>query len=335
MKSNMNKRTVQVLMATGLLVGVYAGTGIAQPNLVSEVSAATAVTFATTNFQTKENLNMRSGASTSFKVLVTIPKGTKVQSAVKVEDWYKVTYKGKTGYVSGTYLSKVSPAPVVTKPTAQMYETTENLNLRAGASVNQKRILTIPKGKQVTYISKSGDWYKVKYASKTGYVSAKYLKSVSVKPTPTVPGIKKGLLNRATAESHVAKTMEKYKPNEYRMITPIGKPAVFIKFNSSLTSNATLTVDVESYTDILRIQPDEHGQEAYDQSRYYMGVMDKAIDVYAETQFGIGTSASKELSWEVKSLAINGGEENMIPTVLLIDDQVIAMYYDGKTVKVR
>jgi 3D (Asp-Asp-Asp) domain-containing protein len=41
--------------------------------------------------------------------------------------------------------------------------------------VKYKRILTIPRGKQVQYVSKKGSWYKVKYASKTGYVSSAYL----------------------------------------------------------------------------------------------------------------------------------------------------------------
>lgn len=56
------------------------------------------------------------------------------------------------------------------------YQTKENLNLRTGASTKHKRILTIPKGKLVAYVSKTGSWSKVKYGSKTGYVSTKYLK---------------------------------------------------------------------------------------------------------------------------------------------------------------
>lgn len=65
------------------------------------------------------------------------------------------------------------------------YKTKASLNMRTGASVKYKRILTIPKGKNVEYVGKRGSWYKVRYGSKTGYVSAKYLKksgSVTTKP---------------------------------------------------------------------------------------------------------------------------------------------------------
>lgn len=67
------------------------------------------------------------------------------------------------------------------------YATTANLNLRTGAGTNYKIITVIPKGKQVTLISKHGAWYKVRYSDKTGYVSSKYVKlagQTSNKNTP-------------------------------------------------------------------------------------------------------------------------------------------------------
>lgn len=64
------------------------------------------------------------------------------------------------------------------------YYTIDNLNLRSGASTNFKVMVTIPKGKQVSYVSKSGSWSKVKYGSKSGYVSSKYLKSTEVATKP-------------------------------------------------------------------------------------------------------------------------------------------------------
>ncbi|MBY6274190.1 MAG: hypothetical protein CW346_18730 [Bacillaceae bacterium] len=69
------------------------------------------------------------------------------------------------------------------------YQTTANLNLRTGPSTKHKVITTIPKGKVVRYVSKSGSWYKVKYASITGYSSSKYLKKVTAsKKSSTIKG---------------------------------------------------------------------------------------------------------------------------------------------------
>ena len=50
-------------------------------------------------------LNMRSGASTSFDSLCSIPSGTVLELEGIYEGWYKVTYAGNTGYVSSDYIT--------------------------------------------------------------------------------------------------------------------------------------------------------------------------------------------------------------------------------------
>ncbi|MCL6586223.1 MAG: SH3 domain-containing protein [Anoxybacillus sp.] len=68
------------------------------------------------------------------------------------------------------------------------YETTANLRLRAGASINNKVILTIPKGKTVIVIERKGDWYKVSYNRVIGWVSGSYVKQkvTNVKTTSAI-----------------------------------------------------------------------------------------------------------------------------------------------------
>ena len=63
----------------------------------------------------------------------------------------------------------------------RQYHTTGKLNMRKGPGTKYKVIKTIPKGKNVTYKSRNGSWYKVSYGGKTGYVSKNYLKSGAVK----------------------------------------------------------------------------------------------------------------------------------------------------------
>ena len=62
---------------------------------------------------------------------------------------------------------------------AVYYETKANLHMRSKGSMNGKILTTIPKGKQVTYLSKSGNWYKIQYGTKSGYASSQYLKKVT------------------------------------------------------------------------------------------------------------------------------------------------------------
>lgn len=55
---------------------------------------------------TSANLNLRSGPSTSYKVLSTIPLGTSVEMSENCDcDWIKVSFNGKIGYVSSKYLT--------------------------------------------------------------------------------------------------------------------------------------------------------------------------------------------------------------------------------------
>ena len=50
------------------------------------------------------------------------------------------------------------------------------LNIRKSASATSTRVAVAPKGAELTIVSKSGDWYKIKYDGKSGYVSAEYVK---------------------------------------------------------------------------------------------------------------------------------------------------------------
>ena len=75
--------------------------------------------------------------------------------------------------MSSTYLKKPT-STAITQPSVT-YQTTASVSLRAGASTKHKAILTIPKGKNVAYLSESGDWYKVKYGNKTGFVHSAYI----------------------------------------------------------------------------------------------------------------------------------------------------------------
>ena len=75
---------------------------------------------------TTTNLNLRTGPSTSTGVLWVIPGGTSVAiTGVPNNGWYPVTVNGKTGYVSGQYLSGITPYTPGTTPTTPTTPTPE------------------------------------------------------------------------------------------------------------------------------------------------------------------------------------------------------------------
>lgn len=97
----------------------------------------------------KENLNMRSGPSTSYNKVCLIPKGTVVTSTEQSNGWYKVKYKGLTGWVLGQYLSTTKTSTntktIVTKivisksqTTLKAYDNKGNLVLSTRCAVGKK-----------------------------------------------------------------------------------------------------------------------------------------------------------------------------------------------------
>lgn len=71
---------------------------VAKPAPTPAVKVVTAKTTA--------NVNFRTGASTAYKVIKTLPKGTTVEVTGKVSanNWKEVKHGGKTGWVSASYL---------------------------------------------------------------------------------------------------------------------------------------------------------------------------------------------------------------------------------------
>jgi cell wall-associated NlpC family hydrolase len=143
------------------------------------VSAEEVLPAVKTYKTTTENLNMRTGNSTLYGIILTIPKGSAVEVIGTLNGWDQVIYNGKTGWVSAKYLSTSSaPAPApAPAPSASVTfkKTTHNLNMRTGATTGHAVILTIPQGSRVEVLSSANGWDQVLYNGKTGWSSSQYL----------------------------------------------------------------------------------------------------------------------------------------------------------------
>ncbi|CAM3981172.1 SH3 domain-containing protein [Mesobacillus zeae] len=135
---------------------------------------------------------------TKRKPTVKIPGNTRLQSTQKVinsigQTWYRVSYKGKSGYVNSADVTRNSSTPPINQPvtppdepkwtetslSGKTFVTTDSLNVRSKPFSTGKLLNTLPDSKLVVPAKKtSNGWYKVTYQQKTGYVSGKYLKEV-------------------------------------------------------------------------------------------------------------------------------------------------------------
>lgn len=133
---------------------------------------------ATNEATTTANLNMREQGTTNSKIVMTIPKGQKVNVIEEGKSWDKVEYKGKQGYSYKRYLKQVSTQAT----NVELKVTTSkgsNLNVRTGPSTNYKVIGKLKSGSVVKASAKSGSFYKINHNGQVGYISADYVKVVS------------------------------------------------------------------------------------------------------------------------------------------------------------
>jgi len=164
---------------------------------VNQVSTSKA-TASNGTYKVKHNSNVRSNAGTKNKIVTLARKGTTVKSThqTKVGNtvWYKISANGKTGWISGTLLTKTTvaakKAPVnqvsTSKATASngTYKVKHNSNVRSNAGTKNKIVTLARKGTTVnsTHQTKVGNtvWYKISANGKTGWISGTLLTKTTV-----------------------------------------------------------------------------------------------------------------------------------------------------------
>jgi mannosyl-glycoprotein endo-beta-N-acetylglucosaminidase len=176
-----------VVLSTGLLVASAGFSAV--PWNVMTVEAVSTVKLNKTTYQTNANLNMRSGAGTNYKVIITIPKGKTVTATEKKGNWYKVSYqytsKGKsytkTGWVSGSYLKEYDQ---YIKTSGTYYFTKKKANLYSTPNTKNKAVTSLASGnglystrKVVNSVGQT--WYEVSFNGKKLYVISSDVEKVS------------------------------------------------------------------------------------------------------------------------------------------------------------
>ncbi|WP_455543308.1 SH3 domain-containing protein [Intestinibacter sp.] len=184
--------------------------------IVATLGVTTSVDAASFGTVTASSLYVRSGASTSYKILGTVTKGKKVEIQATENGWHKIEYNGNDGWVSGKYIStsgststegttsgSTSNGTTTTTKTGTI--TTSSLNVRSGAGTSYSILGALAKGKTVTIYGESNGWYKISYNGGYGWVSKTYVSTGSTSTgsssSNTLAGYKvKGTLNvRAVA----------------------------------------------------------------------------------------------------------------------------------------
>ncbi len=154
------------------------------------------------------SLNMRSGPGTNYSKVGSIPASATLTITGSENGWYKTSYNGVTGYVSGDYVTVTeSPAENTTPSTPTTPETPSepknetpasstigtgkldtdgsSLNMRSGPGTSYSKVGSIPAGTTLTITGKENGWYKTSYKGVTGYVSGQYVIFTASTETPS------------------------------------------------------------------------------------------------------------------------------------------------------
>jgi cell wall-associated NlpC family hydrolase len=115
------------------------------------------------------NVNVRSSPSTSASVITKL-SNSRVSIVDKSSDWYKVSFNGKTGWVSSDYIKVITIKGTINA---------SGVNFRESASTSGKIIDSLSKGTSVQVLDTHSGWHKVKVGSKVGYVATKFVSSTN------------------------------------------------------------------------------------------------------------------------------------------------------------
>jgi N-acetylmuramoyl-L-alanine amidase len=153
-----------------VLKKVLVGTTILMAMLVMCTVIVNAAGTIRTGVISGSTVNLRKSPSTSSSVLTKLTSGTQVKVTSSSNNWYKVSYNGKTGWISKSLIT-IKSSTLGTGTVAA-----DVLNVRSKTSTSSKVLAKLERSERVTLLSRSGTWYKVKTSNGvTGWVSSEYI----------------------------------------------------------------------------------------------------------------------------------------------------------------
>ena len=141
-----------------------------------------ATTAFATGYTTSSAVYMRSGSSTEYAIVCTVPQGASIEVDYVTDGWAHATWNGCTGFIYSDYINGMGAASGSYTPDVQpsgqasgltLYATT-GVNLRTGPSTDYGVICVVPQGGAMTYLGESFGWYLVSYNGNQGYIYSSY-----------------------------------------------------------------------------------------------------------------------------------------------------------------
>ncbi|WP_026594006.1 C40 family peptidase [Bacillus sp. UNC437CL72CviS29] len=127
---------------------------------------------------TADVLHVRSGSSTSHDIISRVYEGQTLNVIGEENGWVKINHNGKTGYVSGEFVSKNGAKPNVSTG-GKNKVTADVLRVRTSPDPSSSIMGRVYEGQTLNVISEENGWVKISHNGKTGYVSGEFVSGAS------------------------------------------------------------------------------------------------------------------------------------------------------------
>ena len=164
--------------SVGYMYSKYLARGSAYvPETLASYSGATSATIISANGY---GVRLRSGPSTSYRIIRKYPVGTRAEILQWGSYWSRIRVNGVVGYMMNQFLSKDGgginpPNPYYDGDATVWSSNGYGVRLRSGPGLGYSKIGIYSVGTQVTILEKGREWDRIRIGSRIGYMMNKFL----------------------------------------------------------------------------------------------------------------------------------------------------------------
>ena len=145
------------------------------------------ISIAATGTLTTDNVNFREKATTESESMQRLNKGAKVNIIGEEDNWYKVKYKDKEGYISKDYVTvseetkKEETAEAETNTETEITSTilVEETSLFVLPLLSSSKIATVTPSEKIEVLSKAGKWSYIQTSKLSGWVISSKITTIN------------------------------------------------------------------------------------------------------------------------------------------------------------
>ncbi|AIY74512.1 TPA: SH3 domain-containing protein [Bacillus tropicus] len=155
----------------------------AAPEQNTQKAATTVQASASNSSSYKVNadvLHVRAGSSTSHDIISRVYNGQSLNVIGEENGWYKFNINGKTGFVSGEFVSKNGASNSNVSTTGGKNKVTADvLRVRTAPNTSSSVSGRVYEGQTLNVIGQENGWVKINHNGQVGYVSGEFVSGVS------------------------------------------------------------------------------------------------------------------------------------------------------------